>query len=155
MARIGSRKSKKSVEATVKDAVNALCVNGSSSAGLVQVSWYSSFDENDKPTTYIVAETQLATFMAALLKLHYEPGVNPHNGGKAAEALCITAAKLQTSGPYWRSVPDLQNNGDPNGAIIFDWEMSPTILWVRPGVELPEVFSMHRGYTGERARFPH
>ena len=63
--------------------------------------------------------------------------------------MCITTQKLMPGGPYWWTTPDLQDNDDPNGAIVFHWEPAPTILWVRPGLELPEMFKMHRGYNGE------
>lgn len=136
----------KSVRAIVKDAVSALCANGSSSAGLVKVSTHTSFVENEKPTTHIVAEHQLAAFLTATLQLHYDPGINPGNGTKAAEALCITATKLKTKGPFWWTVPGLKREDAQNGAIIFSWETTPTILWTRPGVELPESYKLYHGY---------
>jgi len=149
------RKQDKTVAEAVKTAVDALCANGTSPAGLVRVLRYDSFEEDQKPSENIVAESQLAAFLSATLTLHFEPGYNPHSGGACSKALCITAEKLETSGPYWWSTPGVQDNGDPDGAVIFHWSYTPTILWVRPGVELPEMFSMHRGYTGQRASFPH
>lgn len=72
------------------------------------------------PAFYLIAAAQVDTFVEASKRLHWKPGKNPHNGEEAAKVWKITVAELEARGPYWWSVPDLQNNGDPNGAQIID-----------------------------------
>lgn len=67
----------------------------------------------------------------ASLELHYDPGVNPHNGKSAAPVWKITVSQLRKDGPYWWSTPGLQHNYDPNGATLYAWSQEK-VLWERP-----------------------
>lgn len=118
---------------SIRKRVAELTQTNDTSAGLVLVKLYME----GGPTAHIVAESDLYTLLTATLELHFEPGVNPHNHNKTSEIQFITAQVLRPQGPYWWSTPGLQDNEDPHGAVIFDWEMSPTLLWQREGAELP------------------
>lgn len=72
------------------------------------------------PTSYLIPAAEVDTFVAAAKRLHWKPGKNPHNGEEAAKVWQITVSKLEQRGPFWWTVPDLQNNGDPRGAHIID-----------------------------------
>ena len=70
---------------------------------------------------HIVKTTDLAKFIEASQRLHYEPGINPHNGKVTARLSCIEVSKLVSGGPYWWSTPSLKENGDPDGVEVFFW----------------------------------
>lgn len=137
MRRLRGNTSAEGVARSIRAHVESLTSTVDSSAGLVKVSLHFSFAEGKHPTERIVAFHQLEKFLLAILELHFSPGLNPHNRNEAAEVQCITTATLQPRGPYWWSTPGLQENNDPNGVVIFSWEMTPRIAWLRPGVELP------------------
>jgi hypothetical protein len=69
---------------------------------------------------YLVLADELDRFVEASKQLHFDPGRNPHNNVEAAKIWRITVADLEFRGPFWWTVPDLQNNDDPRGARIID-----------------------------------
>jgi hypothetical protein len=112
-------------------------------AGLVRVTlWFDNHDPSAllpfSPSHHIVAEADVEKLVGASLALHYEPGYNPH-AGATSPVQYITTEKLMPSGPYWWSVPGLRKNGDPNGAVIWNWGYQERV-WIRPGVvvDVPE-----------------
>jgi hypothetical protein len=108
------------------------------SAGLAKVTiWYPAPEDTFKSTNHIVAEDDLETFLRATLELHFEPGYNPHSGGSTSQAMWITVARLRPRGPFWWSVPGLNGNGDPAGALLWDWDVHPETVWVRPDFVVP------------------
>jgi hypothetical protein len=72
------------------------------------------------PTSFLVSESDVATFIEATKRLHWKPGRNPHNGEGCSKVWQITVAKMELRGPFWWTVPNLQNNDDPRGARIID-----------------------------------
>jgi hypothetical protein len=72
------------------------------------------------PVKYLVLASEVERFVEASKRLHFNPGKNPHNGVETAKVWKITSAKLEFRGPFWWTVPDLQNNNDPAGARIID-----------------------------------
>lgn len=81
---------------------------------------------------HIVHVDQLVTLCRGLLELHFEPGINPHEGYRVIRAHGISLSVLIERGPYWWSTPGLQKNYDPAGAAILEWA-KPERVWVRPG----------------------
>lgn len=81
------------------------------------------------PTSFLVAESDVDTFVEATRRLHWKPGRNPHNGGECSKIWRITVATMEMRGPFWWTVPDLQNNGDPRGARIIDGGID-RVVWV-------------------------
>jgi hypothetical protein len=71
---------------------------------------------------HVVHESQVDVMVEASLKLHHEPGVNPHNGKETAKLREIFLWKLQRSGPYWWTGPSL-HAGDKKGAAVYDWQI--------------------------------
>lgn len=72
------------------------------------------------PTSFLVAESDVDTFVEATKRLHWKPGKNPHNGEECSKIWRLTVARMEMRGPFWWTVPDLQNNGDPRGSRIID-----------------------------------
>lgn len=71
-------------------------------------------------SVHFVLASEVDTFVEASKRLHWKPGRNPHNNAECAKVWQITVAQMEMRGPFWWSVPDLQNNGDPKGARIID-----------------------------------
>lgn len=72
------------------------------------------------PTSFLVAEADVETFVEATKRLHWKPGRNPHNNEECSKVWRITVAKMELRDPFWWTVPDLQQNDDPRGARIID-----------------------------------
>lgn len=126
------------VDAAVGRAIEVVTRTGREpSVGLVQVALYFHLGKDVEPTTHIVAMSELGTFLAATLELHFSPGVNPHSRVRCSRVLCITSADMVADGPFWWTVPGLRDNDDPRGAVVFRWT-SPVVIWHAPGVPLPE-----------------
>ena len=90
-----------------------------------------------EPAVYVVSEQELQRFIKATVKLHHHPGINPHvkdRDAKTAQVAKITAQRLKPSGPYWWSTPNLQENYDPNGAILWDWDIRTETVWEKPQI---------------------
>lgn len=92
--------------------------------------------EHDKePTVHIVSEQELQILIKATVKLHHHPGVNPHiRNARTSQVAKITVQKLEPSGPYWWSTPNLQEDGDPNGATLWSWNTRTETVWERPQI---------------------
>jgi hypothetical protein len=54
------------------------------------------------------------------VRLHHDPGVNPHNGRKTRRIWKITVVELEWLGPFWWSTPDLQKNNAATGVPVLD-----------------------------------
>lgn len=63
-------------------------------------------------------ESQVETFIAASVRLHHSPGINPHNGNKTASLWEIKVCSLGDQVSYWWCHPDLKDNYSPQGAKI-------------------------------------
>lgn len=72
------------------------------------------------PTDYMVLSSEVDTFVEATKRLHWKPGINPHNKHECSKIWRITVAPLDFRGPFWWTVPDLQNDNDPLGSRIID-----------------------------------
>lgn len=70
------------------------------------------------PTNYFVHKDEVAAFVEASRRLHFDPGVNPANGHKTSRIYQIDVEELLFDGPYWWTVPSLDGNDDPAGARI-------------------------------------
>ena len=84
------------------------------------------FDSSD---SHLVHKDGVEAFIEAQVKLHFEPGVNPHNQKPTKKIWKITASALTWDGPFWWSTPDLMNNGDPAGVKILDGR-DERVVWV-------------------------
>ena len=99
----------------------------------VELHW----EHGEKPTVHIVSEQELQRLIKATVKLHHHPGVNPHvkdRDAKTAQVAKIIVQRLVSSGPYWWSTPNLQENGDPNGATLWDWSIVTETVWEKPQI---------------------
>jgi hypothetical protein len=107
--------------------------------------YYQGYQQGYQPaqlephsSTIILLSDHVGRFAEATVKLHWDPGVNPHNGNQTAVLGAMTVHELWQSGPYWHTTPDLQNNNDPAGAIQFDWD-SGRLLVCTPDFDLGQI----------------
>lgn len=101
------------------------------------------WQNNSSPSTYVVALSQLRLFKEATLRLHHSPGINPHNKEKTMSLsrmtirrLCKVREEVKADGPFWWSTPNLKENYDHSGAMIFsgvndaEWRDLPEeVIW--------------------------
>ena|SRR5271166_5419859 len=83
---------------------------------------------------HYMMESQVATFLQATLELHYQPGINPHNGNTAALLWEAKVGKLEQPVSYWWCVPGLHKNHDQAGAQISSFVHKS--LWVHPDLQV-------------------
>ena len=62
-------------------------------------------------------------FVTATLRLHHEPGLNPHNGRPAARLirLAVGEARLE-EGPWWTS-PSLEDDAGRSRLVRWRWDV--------------------------------
>lgn len=127
-----SRKTQK-IAKEIRNQVEALRNPREVSAGLVKVTLHYNLDGGEySGSDHIVAEGDVLTFLTASLELHHQPGMNPHNENPASPVQVITAAVMRPKGPFWWSTPGLEDNYLEDGAVIFDWDPLPRIIWSHP-----------------------
>lgn len=74
-------------------------------------------------------------FVEATMKLHVEPGVNPHNGKKTKPVVAMTISSPDFDGPYWHTQPSLEAD-----ASFYDGAM--TIRW-----SIDKIWEMDNGWS--------
>lgn len=88
----------------------------------VEIHWVSG-----SPTSYLVHVDEIAKFVEATVRLHFNPGINPHQtdrkARKCARIWKIEVQKLVFKGPYWWSTPNLGINNVIDGARTIDGEI--------------------------------
>lgn len=89
--------------------------------------------EKGEPSEYMIVKQELNAFIKATIHLHHNPGKNPHSENPVAKLQRIEVSKPQISGPYWWTVPNLQNNNDRKGAHIIDlYSFNAETVWEKP-----------------------
>ena len=86
--------------------------------------------EDGSLMTKMVHHSHVDRFIAASTRLHHDPGVNPHNGQSTLRLNHIKVGRPDAN-TFWWSTPDLQRNGDPNGAAVYDFHTFTTV-WQAP-----------------------
>lgn len=86
------------------------------------------------PTKHIVMETDVQMLVDASVKLHYMPGINPHNKVDTARLWEITVAKLGAFKTFWWSQPSLGLEKFSPGAMVSHWEEKS--IWSHPKLKL-------------------
>lgn len=93
-----------------------------------QISW--RYDDGDF-SYEIVYVDHVDRLVQAIKELHYNPGVNPHNGKQTAQVVAIYVGEPQLDGPYWWATPGLQDSYDfEHGAMTLSWKSQ--LIWERP-----------------------
>jgi len=77
-----------------------------------------TFEDNSQQTR-LIPRVDVDMFFEAALKLHHNPGVNPHSGLSTTKLRAMAAYTLRLDGPYWWTMPSLDTNGDQRGARVF------------------------------------
>lgn len=80
------------------------------------------------PTSFLVAESDVTTFIEATKRLHWQPGRNPHNNVECSKIWQLTVSRMEMRGPFWWTTPDLHKNDDARGARIIDGG-SEKVVW--------------------------
>lgn len=79
------------------------------------------------PASYLLHVDDIDKFVKATVKLHFKPGINPHQTDKRARKCAkiwkIEVQKLGFKGPYWWTMPNLGCNDETDGARILDGEI--------------------------------
>jgi len=71
-------------------------------------------------TKYLLLEKDVDNMVEALIKLHIEPGINPHNGCKCGEIVEILIS-LPAISSYWWTSSDLSGKGLSKKAKIIEF----------------------------------
>lgn len=66
---------------------------------------------------YIVHREQMQTLIDASIKLHFDPGINPHSLVEAAKIYAIKVARLRAYGQYWWTKQNLGTDKTEDGAF--------------------------------------
>jgi hypothetical protein len=74
------------------------------------------FQNSNSYNKEIIHKDEVDTFCEALLRLHYDPGFNPHSGGKTAEIIAINVLRCEPRGAFWWTSPSLDGE---EGAMTF------------------------------------
>lgn len=85
------------------------------------------FRESSMYNKEVVHESQVEMFCEAILQLHYNPGINPHNREKTSEVITINVMRMEPSGPYWWTGPSLEGS---DGATLYGRNYDRR--WIRP-----------------------
>lgn len=89
---------------------------------------------NHIPSTYMMHESQVETFIKATIRLHHTHG-NPHTKSNPENLWEIRVDQLTVEAKsYWWCCEDLQNNNDPKGAQLNHSVHSPRSrrVWAHP-----------------------
>ncbi|MBL4849006.1 MAG: hypothetical protein JKY65_26070 [Planctomycetes bacterium] len=65
-----------------------------------------------EPRRELVPSDDVDQLCAAIKALHFEPGVNPHNGEPAARLVRLSVGEGGLEAGYWWTAPTLQDSGD-------------------------------------------
>jgi hypothetical protein len=95
------------------------------------VSVIVNWEDDSHASIYLVPKVDLKKFVIAQVKLHFEPGVNPHNGNSTKRISSIWFSELELHGPYWWSTPDLGVNYDPAGAKVIPLNGGMACAWTK------------------------
>jgi hypothetical protein len=79
-------------------------------------------------------QDEIHIFLEALVALHHSPGINPYNGGKAAELWEVVAGTLETdTKSYWWSSPTLADDHAVKGAQL-NRDIREGRMWAHPSL---------------------
>lgn len=73
------------------------------------VEW--ELEATDEPRRELVPAAEVERLVTAVLALHHDPGLNPHNGQPAARLRALRVGRPALSQGYWWSAPNLQDSG--------------------------------------------
>jgi hypothetical protein len=88
-------------------------------AGLRRVEWSVEGGETRRE---IAPAGEVELLVAAVLKLHHDPGVNPHNGRRASALVHLAVGTPRLGPGYWWTGPSLQDEGPQARLVAWDLE---------------------------------
>jgi len=74
------------------------------------VEW--EYEGGDEPRRELVPAAEVERLVAAVLALHHDPGLNPHNGEPAAPLRSLRVGRPALGQGYWWSAANLQDSGE-------------------------------------------
>ena len=86
-------------------------------ASMRRVEW--TLEGGDRRDELVPAD-EVELLVEALLKLHHEPGVNPHNGRKATALVRLAIGTPRLGPGFWWSGPTLQDDGPQARLVAWD-----------------------------------
>jgi hypothetical protein len=81
----------------------------------------------------VVPASESRLLVDALLKLHHDPGVNPHSGRKTARLSRLRVGTPELLDGYWWTGPTLQDEG-PKARLV-GWRFET--VWDRSAIDEP------------------
>ena len=97
---------------------------------IVTINFLSGLGGQAEPATHIVHKDDVDRFVQACIKLHGDPGINPHNKQTTAPAESIDVSEPRGIGYHWWATPDLMKNEDyEEGAGVID--IKSKTVWKR------------------------
>lgn len=81
-----------------------------------------------RTSSELVPAGEVDLLVAALVRLHFDPGVNPHNGRPAAKLFQVRVATPSLNGGFWWTGPSLKDDGAPRARCVA-W--STSVAWDR------------------------
>ncbi len=82
--------------------------------------------------SYTIHQSDVDTFIAACLALHYDPGVNPVTKAQTLPVEAIFVEEFQPSQSYWWCKPHLGQVKNEAGAGLFEASHPHTPYWSSP-----------------------
>ena len=73
----------------------------------------------------VVPASDVALLVEALVRLHHDPGVNPHSGRRTAKLVRVSVGTPSLGAGHWWTGPTLQDEGAK--ARTLDW--TKTAVW--------------------------
>jgi len=84
----------------------------------------NSICQNNTDRVYFVSKKDVDNMITATFRLHYEPGINPHNN-KKADKIKMLKIELPTKHSYWWTSADLTDQNPEQKAEIFEFGFGP------------------------------
>jgi hypothetical protein len=81
---------------------------------------------------YIIPKQDLDAFVEATVRLHHDPGINPHNKHITGPIRRISTDSFSVVGPFWWTTPDLQSTGKSGARIIRPHTECGEQVWIDP-----------------------
>ena len=89
------------------------------------------YQDSSHSSEDIVHVDDVDAYVEAAVRLHFNPGINPHSGGETMKIERIMLGTPHFSGPYWHTTPSLQHeDANENGAATLSWNFET--IWRAP-----------------------
>jgi len=84
------------------------------------VQW--ELDGRSAPRRELVPAAEVELLVEAILRLHLDPGINPHSGEPTARLQHLAVGSHRLEDGYWWTGPTLSDAGPMARLVAWDWE---------------------------------